>query len=149
MSNGSDIAEQIAAALGEASAAIGDGPLLVKVVRDGPTSGPAHDPVIGPDILFENINALFEEYSDYERTSSLVESSDIKLAMAAGQGVTPETTDTIRFSGTGGISETDDMYRWLFLPDDVGELGRSHVIKRIEPFKTGGIDLSYTLHLKG
>ena len=82
---------------------------------------------MGPDLVYPNINALFETYSTFERGSSLVESTDIKLLIGAGQGVTPETTDTIRFAG-----ET-----------------RKHVIKRIEPLNPGGKDLFYTLHLKG
>lgn len=127
MTNATDIAKQIADAFGEASAAVGDGPLLITIVRDGPRSGPSHKPIYGPDVLFENINALIEEYSDYERSSSLVETSDIKIQIAADQGVVPETTDELRFAG-----ETI-----------------KHVIKRIDPFRIGGPALSYTLHLKG
>ena len=127
MSNGDDIAAQIATALGQASEAVGDGPLLISVIRPGTVSGPSHKPTYGPDLVFPNVNALFQTYSTYERGSSLVESTDIKLMIGAGQGVTPETTDTIRFAGKT----------------------RKHVIKRIEPLQSGGVGLFYTLHLKG
>jgi hypothetical protein len=127
MSNADDIAAQIAAALGQASEAVGDGPLLISVLRVGAMTGPAHKPTQGPDLVYPNVNALFQTYSTYERGSSLVESTDIKLLIGAGQGVTPETTDTIRFAG--------EM--------------RKHVIKRIEPLQSGGVGLFYTLHLKG
>ena len=127
MSNADDIAAQIAAALGEASEAVGDGPLIVSVIRDGAQSGQSHKPTYGADVVFPNVNALFETYSTFERGSSLVESTDIKLLIGAGQGVVPENTDTIQFAG-----ET-----------------RKHVIKRVEPVQTGGVGLFYTLHLKG
>ena len=127
MSIGDDIAAQIAAALGEASAATGDGPLLVTVVRPGAVSGPSHKQVHGDPVLFPDVNALFNTYSTYERASSLVETSDIKLSVGANQGVVPDVTDTIRFAG-----ET-----------------KNHVIKRVEPKRIGNSDLAYTLHLKG
>jgi hypothetical protein len=127
MSNADDIAAQIAAALGQASEAVGDGPLLISIVRDGVATGPAHKPTYSDPVVYPNINALFETYSTFERSSSLVESTDMKLLIGAGQGVTPETTDTIRFAG-----ET-----------------RDHVIKRIEPEQPGGVGLFYTVHIKG
>lgn len=126
MTAGSDIAAEIAAAYGEATAAVGDGPLIVTILRDGAITGPSYEPVKGPDTEHP-LNALIGEYSTYERQSSLVEATDVKIDVAAGQGVEPTNADRVRF------------------PNET----KKHAIKRVEPFNIGGPALYYTLHLKG
>lgn len=125
MSFGSDIAAEIAAALAEGSAAVGDGPLVVTIVRQGAKSGPASAPTYGPDIEF-SVNALLGEYTVFERSTGLIDDTDIKITVAAGQGVTPTNADTVRLLG------------------DV----EPKQIKRVSPFNPGGETLLFELQVK-
>lgn len=124
MTNATDLAAEIATAFAEGSAAVGDGALTVTILRDGATTGPSYDPTIGPDAEYP-VNALVGTFNVYERANSLVEANDIKITVAAGQGVEPTNADRVSLNGA------------------------EHAIKRVEPFNIGGPALYYTLHLKG
>lgn len=123
MSNGSDIAAEIAAALAEASAAVGDGPLVVTILRNGQRSGPDNAPFIGPDLEYQ-VNALVGSYSAAERKDGLIEDTDIKLKISAGQGVEPTRADRVRISGN------------------------EYSVRNVVPLNPGGEALMYTLNLK-
>jgi hypothetical protein len=125
MTNATDLAAEIAAAYGEATTAVGDGPLLVTILRDGAATGPSYAPTIGADVPFENINSLIGQFSTAERTASLIPDDDIKLDIAAGQGVVPTAADRVTLNGV------------------------TRAIKAVTPFNPAGEDLFYTLHVKG
>lgn len=125
MTNATDLAAVIAVAYGEASTAVGDGPLLVTILRDGAATGPSYEPMIGADVPFENINALIGQFSTAERTASLIPDDDIKLDIAAGQGVVPTVADRVVLKGV------------------------TRAIKAVTPYNPAGEDLFYILQVKG
>lgn len=123
MTNGSDIAAEVAAALGEATAATGDGPLIVTISRKGAQSGPANNPTYGPPVL-HSVNALIGKFSTGEITGGLVDATDIKLTVAAGQGVTPTNADTVVIKGN------------------------PHAVKNVTPYNPAGETLYFNLQVK-
>jgi hypothetical protein len=123
MTNATALAAEIAAALAEGSAAVGSGPLRVTIIREGEPSGPSYDPTSGIETEYP-INALVSSYSTMERTSSLIDDTDIKLLVAAGQGVVPLTQDRLRMNGT------------------------YHAIKNVTPLQPGGQALMFELQVQ-
>lgn len=123
MSNGTALATEIAAALAEGSAAVGNGPLRVTIVRQGAATGPSYDPAPGVDEEFQ-VDALISEYSAMERQSSLIEDTDIKMYVAAGQGVVPVAQDRVRINGS------------------------LHAVKTVSPLQPGGQALMYELQVQ-
>ncbi|QDP60551.1 MAG: hypothetical protein Unbinned338contig1000_44 [Prokaryotic dsDNA virus sp.] len=123
MTNASTLAAEIAAALAEGSAAVGDGPLTVTIIRAGETTGPSYDPTIGPDQTF-TVNALVSEFSVMERNASMIDATDVKLLVAAGQGVVPTSQDRVTLNG------------------------KTRAIKNVMPLQPGGADLMYSLQVQ-
>lgn len=123
MTLGAEIAAEVAAALGEASSETGDGELFATIIRPGAASGPDYNPTYTADIETP-VNALIGSYSVAERAGGLIETTDIKLLVAAGQGVVPFDSDRVRLDGT------------------------VHEIKMVTPLKPGGVALMYELQVK-
>lgn len=125
MTAGSVIAARIANGYAKAGVKVGDGPLLVTILRGGAATGPSYAPTAGADVPFENINALIGQFSTAERAASLIPDEDIKLDIAAGQGVVPTAEDRVSLNGV------------------------TRAIKAVTPFNPAGEDLFYTLQVKG
>ena len=123
MTNASDIQAEINAALAEATASVGNGPLQVTIVRKGARSGPDYEPVYASDTE-HTVNGLIGSYTAFERSGGLIEQTDIKLTIAAGQGIDPTNADHVRI-------------------DD-----KIHEIKSVTPSKPAGEPLSYKLQVK-
>lgn len=123
MTNASNLAAEIAAALAEGSAAVGDGPLTVTIIRAGAPTGPSYDPTPGVDTAYP-VNALVSEFSVMERNASLIDATDIKLLVAAGQGVVPTSQDRVTLNG------------------------KTRAIKNVAPLNPGGADLMYSLQVQ-
>jgi len=97
MSAGADIAAQIAAALGDAGAAVGDGPLLGVIKRKGTQTGPVYEPVFGPDVT-HNFTVILGSFSERERADTAIKATDTKITASIG-GVVPEVSDKIAING--------------------------------------------------
>lgn len=123
MTNATALAAEIAAALAEGAAAVGDGPLTVTIVRAGTPTGPSYDPTPGIDIEYP-VTALVSTYSTMERTSSLIDATDIKLLVAAGQGVVPLTQDRVTLNG------------------------KTRAIKSVTPLQPGGQSLMFEVQVQ-
>lgn len=123
MTNATDLAAEIAAALAEGSAAVGNGPLTVTIMRDGVKSGPSYDQTTGPDLEFP-VTALVGEFTTMERASSLIDATDIKIYVAVGQGVVPTTQDRVMMNG------------------------KTRAIKNVMPLQPGGENLMFQLQVQ-
>ena len=98
MSAGTDIAAEVAAALGEAATATGSGPLIGTIKRRGPATGPAYEPTYGPDAE-HRCNVVFSRFTAREREGTSIEATDIKI-IASALDITPTAADTIEVDGT-------------------------------------------------
>jgi hypothetical protein len=119
MSNGSDIAAQVNAALAQASAATGSGVLIGTIRRRGPQSGPSYEPVYGPDTL-HTFNVVLGSFSERERAGTTILATDTKITAGASD-VVPATSDRMVVRGV------------------------TYDIHKVNPLNPGGTDLKYTI----
>jgi hypothetical protein len=117
MSAGSDIAAQIAAALAEAGAAVGDGPLIGVIKRKGANTGPDNKPVYGPELTY-NFTVILGSFSERERADTAIKATDTKITVSVG-AVVPAVSDKIAIQGV------------------------DYQIYGVDPLKAGGIDLMF------
>ena len=69
------------------------------LTRDGPTTGPAYDPVPGAPVTYA-CRGMVEKYSAYYRANSLVGERDRKvLLLANGLGTRPLPGDRVTIQG--------------------------------------------------
>lgn len=122
MSNGSDIAAEVAAALADGSSSAGDGPLVATIVRRGAMTGPEYAPVYGPDTQ-HTCNVIVGSYSLRERVGTSIEASDLKV-MASALDIEPNAADRIVIDG------------------------KSHEIVSATPTKPGGVVLYWTIQAR-
>ncbi|MBO29091.1 MAG: hypothetical protein CML61_10125 [Rhodobacteraceae bacterium] len=95
---------------------------MVTILRKGASTGPSYEPTQSADIEYP-VSALVGEYSVMERASSQIETTDIKLFIAAGQGVVPAAQDRVRIAG------------------------KVHFVKNVMPLQPGGEPLMYELQV--
>lgn len=123
MSLGSDIAAEVAAALGEASSSVGDGELKAYVIRRGERTGPDFAPVYAADVAYE-CNAVVFSSTDRHQALGLVQRGD-KSVMLSALSVRPEPNDRLQVSGM--------LYE----------------IANVMPGEYGGVDLFYDVLVTG
>jgi hypothetical protein len=121
MTAGSSIAAEIAAALAEAGAATGDGPLIITLEK-AVTSGPDYDPVQGDPI-----------------EHSLTAIDDLIRVRDASGALTGETRRVLTLPATGVVPAKGD---W------VAVRGARHRIGQVAPVAPGGVDLMYECTLE-
>jgi hypothetical protein len=98
MSAGTDIASEVAAALGEAAAATGNGPLIGIIRRRGAATGPAYEPTYGPDTE-HRCNVVLDTFTAREREGTSIAATDTKI-MVSTLDIEPTAADTIEVDGT-------------------------------------------------
>jgi len=122
MSNGSDIAAEIAAALAEVGTDTGTGPLVATVTR-----APADSPVNPWDAAAEDepteysINVIRDAWKFGEVNGTSILATDLKLMAAAGT-VVPKPKDKITVSG--------EVYNIMdVMPEAVGGVDLYYIIQ--------------------
>lgn len=123
MSAGTDIAAEVAAALGEAATATGDGPFTATIIRAGEPDKSTYPPTPGADIELP-VRALVGSYSMRDRESSLIQAGDIKVMIEA-QGTVPKSSDKLRIDG-----------------------GAPYSIISVAPVQPGGVALYFTVQAR-
>lgn len=94
------------------------------IIRAGEQTGPAYNPTIGPPTEHA-CKAVNVEWEDGEIDGTLIQSTDLKLLVAAsGLSITPTTADKIN---------------WL---------GKEYGIQPINPLSPAGTPLLYTIAAK-
>jgi hypothetical protein len=120
MSAGTELAAEIKEALAEASAAIGDGPLVGVIKRKGAiVGGTVYAPTYG-DPIFYNFNIVLGTFDEREREGTAIMSTDAKISCSVGETV-PVISDTI---SVGGVD---------------------YKLYGVTPVDTGGVDLMFKL----
>lgn len=122
MSNGTDIAAEVAAALEEGSAAVGDGEQTAYVLRRGEASGPGNRPEFAPDDRYPTL-AIVGSFSAMEQMGTSIEANDVKITCAV-LAITPTTADKIEVSGI------------------------EYYIQQAETIRPGGVDLFHALQCR-
>lgn len=125
MSNGTDIAAEIAAALREVGAATGEGPLVVTLLKRGPNIGTESDPQYGEPDEFPII-VMDENSMRRDITGTIIGEAAHVLTVSTEGGIAPAMEDTIR------------------MPD-----GRTLGITEVAPFAPGGVVLFYEVKVSG
>ena len=97
MSNGTDIAAEIAVGLAEAGTATGSGPLSGTIKRKGAKTGPDYAPVYGPDTL-HSFTVILGSFSNRERADTAILATDTKITASVGD-VVPAVSDKITVQG--------------------------------------------------
>ena len=128
MSNASIIQKQISDAYAAASAATGEGALVVTLKVRGANIGQAGSPQYGSPSEY-SLNAIIGKF-DATIDTAIVELNDIKLKLSA---VTVDGRDTVNPRIVDEILIGDKNYK----------------ISEVKPQKPAGIPLSFELHLKG
>lgn len=123
MSNGTDLAAEVAAAIAEGAAAVGDGPLVAYIVRKGEQTGPDYEPTYGPDVAFE-CNAIISSSVQRHQSQTVIEVGDKNLFTSA-----PLVAPTIA--------------------DRVQVQGQIYQIVNVMPLQTGGVDLAFDILIRG
>lgn len=124
MSNGSDIAAEIAAALSEVGDATGTGPLIATVTRAPANAAvnPWNTTYNTPPTTF-NINVIRDAWGFGQVDGTLIRATDLKLMAQAGV-VVPTVADTITLAGV--------IYE----------------IMNVMPEAVGGVDLFYIIQAR-
>jgi len=97
MSNGTNIAAEIAEALAEAGTAVGSGPLSGTIKRKGAQTGPDYAPVYGPDTL-HSFTVILGSFDARERADTAIAATDTKITASVGD-VVPAVSDKITVQG--------------------------------------------------
>lgn len=97
MSNGTDIAAEIAAALREVGEATGEGPLVVTLIKPGVNQGPEWDLRLGPPTEME-ITVVSDHQFIRDISGTLIASSEHRLIVSA-TGPRPDKADKVRIKG--------------------------------------------------
>jgi hypothetical protein len=119
MSNGTDIAAEIAVGLAEAGTATGSGPLSGTIKRKGAQTGPDYAPVYGPDTL-HSFTVILGSFSNRERADTAILATDTKIT-ASVSDIVPLVSDTITVQGV------------------------AYQVYGVDPLKPGGTDLMYKI----
>lgn len=122
--SGQDIAREVAAAIAEAGAEVGNGvPLTAKLIQQGEPSGPEWDPQPGERI--EHVITVLDTYKTVRAAdgSQLGRAEHILKVAAAPGGPTPSITDEVEIHGA------------------------THAIADVKPLAPGGIVLMWELRL--
>ena len=125
MSNGTDIAAEIAAALREVGEATGEGPLVVTLIKPGVNGGPEWDPQPGPPTEHPII-VMDENSMRRDITGTIIGEAAHVLTVSTEGGIAPAMEDTIR------------------MPD-----GRTLGITEVAAFAPGGVVLFYEVKVSG
>ena len=120
--SGKVIATEIAAALDEASTAVGKSGFLVVFIRPGEKTGPEWAPVFGPPTEHP-VRAIQGTYTAREIDGTLIQANDLKLTVEAG-GFVPDVADKARINGKD----------WF--------------IVRVDPVAPGGVALMYKVQVR-
>jgi len=123
MTEGTDLAAEIAAALAEGGAATGDGPFTVTLEKAGTQTGPDYDPVIGPPTE-HTLTALADTWKVRDGNGNL----------------TGETMRVLTIEASGIVPIKGE---WLVVS------GQRVRIGEVMPFAPGGVDLLYDVTLEG
>lgn len=123
MTEGANLAAEIAAALAEGGAATGDGPFVVTLEKAGAQTGPDYDPIIGPPTE-HTLTALADTWKVRDENGNLTGQTTRVLTLASG-GVVPIKGE------------------WLVVS------GQRVRIGEVMPFAPGGVDLMYDIVLEG
>lgn len=122
MSNGSDIAAEIAAALSEVGTATGDGPLIATVSR-----APADTPATPWEIISEvdptefDVAVIRDTWTRGQIDGTLILATDLKLMMQAGV-VVPTVADKLTLAG--------EIYEIIsVMPEAVGGVDLFYIIQ--------------------
>ena len=91
--SGAAIAAEVAAALAEAGAATGTGPLIATIRRRGTATGPAYNPTYGPDTL-HTCTVVLSHYAARERDDTSIAAADVKV-LASAMDIDPTPADTL------------------------------------------------------
>lgn len=122
MSNGTDLAADVAAAYAEASAAVGDGALIATITRAGTRTGPAYAPVIGPPTTHTAF-AVIGQYSARERALGGIDERDVRISIGV-MGIEPSASDSLVIGGV------------------------SYDIQSVMPAMDGGVIYSWTIRAR-
>ena len=95
--SGAAIAAEVAAALAEAGAVTGTGPLIATIRRRGTATGPAFAPTYGPDTL-HTCTVVLSHYSARERDETSIAAADVKV-LASAMDIDPTSADTLVVNG--------------------------------------------------
>lgn len=131
--SGADIAAEIAAALGEASAATGDGSLVCTLKRPG-TGGPTSP----HDLTPEPPDELYE-------MNGLIGSRQLRDAAGTMIG---KTIRTLTLSATGADPKQGHQIAVGVAMVDVTNETTFEAITKVHPFAPGGVALSYDVDLE-
>ena len=120
--SGAAIRAEIASALAEASAAVGDGPLTVTLVRQ--TAGPANPwATTAPATTSTPLRAVIGRYDRALIDGTLIRADDLRVMLEAGP-IEPTTADAL----------------------DIG--GVSHAIVAVRPTAPGGLALMWEVQVR-
>jgi hypothetical protein len=97
MSNGTDIAKQVAGAFAEAGTAVGDGPLEGILVRSQPADRSMPEIVKGEPVRFP-VTVMQSRFTAFDRAAGVVTENDVRFRVAADREH-PLPTDKIEVNG--------------------------------------------------
>jgi len=131
--NGADIAAEITSALGEASVATGDGPLICTLRKPG-TGGPTspHDTTPEPADTLHEMNGLSGSRQLRDASGTLIGKTIGTLTLSA-TGVEPKQGEQIAV----GVAMADVTNDTLF-----------QTIAEVRPLAPGGVALSYDVDME-
>ncbi len=118
MSNGSDIASEIEAALIEAGEATGDGEFTGTLIQKSANTGTGYSPVYS-DPTETTVAIVVSSYSKFLIDDKTIKANDREILITAAAGVTPAAKDHLKIG--------DDTYMLI----------------TVDPVSPGGTDLLY------
>lgn len=130
MTNGTDIAAEIAAALIEGATATGSGEYFATLEKPGSKTGPAYNPTIG-DPTYHRLTVLEDWQQQGDQSGTVVGQALHKLMVAA----------------TGPVPEKDDRIALGVLPQNASGGSEWHEIIDVMPTAPGGEALMYEVTL--
>jgi hypothetical protein len=98
MTAGSDIAAEVSAAIAEAGAATGDGPLFATISRPGIADETTY-PVTPAAATTHTCTVVLTEYSDRDRNGTNIRVGDIKALIAPDAESDPRNGDSLIVGG--------------------------------------------------
>ena len=98
MSNGEDIAAQIASALSEASEALGDGELIARIATPGDSTGPSWAPSGESQGLVRDVRCVIDSFDEREIDGTSIRFGDKRIIIEAIEPA-PTPSDSIIVAG--------------------------------------------------
>lgn len=123
MSLGADLAAEIAAAVREAGAAVGNGPLIGQLLRRAPADTSVYPVAPGAETALP-VAMVLTAYSDRDRDGTTIRAGDVKVMIEAG-AVEPSTSDRLTVGG------------------------RTYSIEAVKAIQPGGVVLYWEVQARG